>query len=158
MAKVLLIKTYIDRLRGNLYPASPLPIDELLLPPEIRNNPEYVRPVDNPISTVPADDTEIQTVELDQKIDGTKPNDVGIETKAYVSYSEAEEALNKININKADFDELIKIPHVGKAIANKIIQERNKAPFESIDDVTKRVPTKFGIEWSQFITVQSDEA
>lgn len=158
MTKVILIKTYIDRTRGNLYPASPSPIDVALLPPEIRSNPEYVRPVDSPKpNTVPADDTEIQTIKLNQKINGVEPVQEVIETKTYVSYPEAKDALEKININEASFDDLVKIPHVGKAIANKIIQERNNAPFTSVEDIVKRVPTKFAVDWSEFITVTTNE-
>lgn len=147
---VILIKTYIDRTRGNLYPASPTPIDELLLPPEIRDNPEYVQPVGSKTKNLPADDLEVQTVRIERKDDEEKPS---IEIKQEVVYEEAKEQLEKININEASFDDLIKIPHVGKAIANKIIQERNKQLFTSIEDVVNRVPTKFGVNWSEIITV-----
>ncbi|MFN7161419.1 MAG: ComEA family DNA-binding protein [Candidatus Gracilibacteria bacterium] len=151
MAKVLLIKTYVDRLRGNLYPSSDTPIDELLLPAEIRNDPNYVRSLDEEKPTsIPATDTEILETKLDTGLD---KDDVKIEIDEKIVYEEVSEELKTIDINKADFEELLKLPHIGKAIANKIIQERNKRPFTSVEDLNARVPLKFGASWTDISSV-----
>ncbi len=45
-------------------------------------------------------------------------------------------ASDKIDINKADADELVKLPGVGPAIAARIIEYREKnGPFKSIEDI-----------------------
>jgi competence protein ComEA len=44
-----------------------------------------------------------------------------------------------IDINKAGIDELQKLPDIGPAFAQRIIDERKKKPFEKVEDLT-RVP------------------
>ncbi len=42
-----------------------------------------------------------------------------------------------VDINKASIKELESLPHIGPAIAQKIIDYRSKTPFESISDIMK---------------------
>jgi competence protein ComEA len=44
----------------------------------------------------------------------------------------------KINVNQADAEELRRLPRIGKELANRIIEERRKGPFKSVEDL-KRV-------------------
>ncbi|MBI5418065.1 helix-hairpin-helix domain-containing protein [Candidatus Poribacteria bacterium] len=45
----------------------------------------------------------------------------------------------KININTANFNELVSIPYIGPKIADKIIEIRNKKKFNNINEL-KEVP------------------
>ncbi len=56
---------------------------------------------------------------------------------AFVPMVGAGEA-EKININKADLDELSKLTHVGKGYAQRIIEYREKnGPFKNPEDITE---------------------
>jgi competence ComEA-like helix-hairpin-helix protein len=46
---------------------------------------------------------------------------------------------NPIDINRASVDELQKLPDIGPAFAKRIIAEREKRPFEKVEDL-RRVP------------------
>jgi len=42
-----------------------------------------------------------------------------------------------INVNKADFKELVTLPFIGEKIAKEIIKERQKKPFNSLEDLLR---------------------
>jgi competence protein ComEA len=44
----------------------------------------------------------------------------------------------KISVNEANAEELRKLPRIGKELAKRIIEERRKGPFKSVEDL-KRV-------------------
>lgn len=45
--------------------------------------------------------------------------------------------IKKININTASYTELICLPHIGKNLAEKIIEQRKITPFKHIDEIKK---------------------
>jgi competence protein ComEA len=45
-----------------------------------------------------------------------------------------------IDLNRASATELQRLPGIGPVIAARIVQERRKAPFQSVDDLKGRVP------------------
>jgi len=56
---------------------------------------------------------------------------------AFIPMAGAVEA-EKVNINKADLDELCKLTHVGKGYAQRIIEYREKnGPFKNPEDITQ---------------------
>jgi len=48
-------------------------------------------------------------------------------------------ALAAVNVNTASFDELQTISGIGPATAQRIVDERRKGPFKSLDDLQARV-------------------
>ncbi len=48
-------------------------------------------------------------------------------------------ALAAVNVNTASFDELQTISGIGPATAQRIVEERRKGPFKSLDDLQARV-------------------
>jgi competence protein ComEA len=48
-------------------------------------------------------------------------------------------ALAAVNVNTASFDELQTISGIGPATAQRIVEERRKGPFKSLDDLHARV-------------------
>jgi competence protein ComEA len=48
-------------------------------------------------------------------------------------------ALAAVNVNTASFDDLQTISGIGPATAQRIIDERRKGPFKSLDDLQARV-------------------
>jgi competence protein ComEA len=42
-----------------------------------------------------------------------------------------------LDLNKADFDQLLKLPGIGPSMAKRVIDYRTKTPFYSIDDIMK---------------------
>lgn len=48
-------------------------------------------------------------------------------------------ALAAVNVNTASFDELQTISGIGPATAQRILDERRKGPFKSLDDLQARV-------------------
>ena len=48
-------------------------------------------------------------------------------------------ALAAVNVNTASFDELQTISGIGPATAQRIVGERRKGPFKSLDDLQARV-------------------
>jgi len=48
-------------------------------------------------------------------------------------------ALAAVNVNTASFDELQTIAGIGPATAQRIVDERRKGPFKSLDDLQARV-------------------
>jgi competence protein ComEA len=48
-------------------------------------------------------------------------------------------ALAAVNVNTASFDDLQTISGIGPATAQRIVDERRKGPFKSLDDLQARV-------------------
>ena len=48
-------------------------------------------------------------------------------------------ALAAVNVNTASYDELQTISGIGPATAQRILDERRKGPFKSLDDLQARV-------------------
>ncbi len=57
--------------------------------------------------------------------------------KLYMEEKTTEEDIFPVEINTASFEELVKIPGIGPVIANRIIEERRKKPFENIKELLR---------------------
>ena len=53
-----------------------------------------------------------------------------------------------LNANTSLATALEALEGVGKTTVEKLIRERNQKPFESLEDLQKRVPLKFGKQWA----------
>lgn len=163
---VILTQTYIDR-HGNMYDASPFEVRRGDLPAAIRNDPDYVR-LKQGVLVAPVSEQEIERTvlpsasntseqpknfkpqlnviapldEVNQAAETLKQDMVEAETLNEVSD-------NKLNINEASLSELIALNGVGAALAQKVLKERERNKFESLDDLKKRVPLKFGKNWGE---------
>lgn len=136
--KVILIKTYIDRKSGNMYDASPFPVLRSSLPEAIRYDPEYVK--ESKYNSIEIKENEINRIDLngaDKSIDISPKKEIILEEKELEPF---------VNINTADLNELMKLPGVGKTIAEKIILER-KIKKLTKEDISSRIPLKFGNRW-----------
>jgi competence protein ComEA len=47
--------------------------------------------------------------------------------------------LPKINLNKAPFQELVRLSFIGPVIANRIIEYRKHCPFQHVDDLVVKL-------------------
>lgn len=152
MTWVILKKMYIDRKTGNVYDPQPTKVKSILLPKEIRNNPEYVEVLEegeeqskNYVKKyVPLEEAEVETVEINKP---ENEREIKVETEMKINYEENKEILEKLNINEASFDELLKLPYVGRNLAAKIVEERAKQQFKDLMDLKSRVALKFGAKW-----------
>lgn len=72
------------------------------------------------------DEEKIYIPEIGEEIS----NDISVESKS--SYKEES---GKININSCSREELISLPGIGEAIADKIIEYREATPFKTIEDI-----------------------
>ena len=71
-----------------------------------------------------------------ENIDSGKTN-ISLEKSNQVSKSTAKIEKGSIDINRANKNELEKLPRIGPAMANRIIEYRNNfGPFKSINDLT----------------------
>ncbi len=64
-----------------------------------------------------------------------------------------------IDINRASAEELRKLPGIGPKLSQRIIEERRKAPFQSVDDLRRRVPGIGPITLQNlrpYVTVEND--
>jgi competence protein ComEA len=63
-----------------------------------------------------------------------------------------------IDINQASLEELQRLPGVGPVMSQRIVEERRKAPFKSVDDLrrVKGIGQKTLEKLRPFITVRSD--
>lgn len=152
MTWAILKKMYIDRKTGNVYDPQPTKIKLQLIPKEIRNNPEYVeileegeeKPKNYVKKYVPLDEAEVETVEINIP---ENEKDIKVKATMQVTYDDNKQVLEKLNINEASFDELVKLPYVGRNLAAKIVEERQKQQFKDLMDLKSRVALRFGAKW-----------
>jgi type II secretory pathway component PulK len=62
----------------------------------------------------------------------------------------------QVNVNYASRAALSSVPGMTGELADSIIQERSKGPFESLDDITKRLGTSVPDESRSFLGVADD--
>jgi len=62
----------------------------------------------------------------------------------------------QVNLNYASEAVLMSVPGMTEELADAIIEERSKGPFESLDDVTKRLGTSIPDESMPFLSVADD--
>lgn len=147
--KVVLVKSYRDR-RGNLYPAAPYERLRYELPEAIQHNPEYVQTKDN-YTFIPNESPQVERVILDtgasnDDLDGRIKREFKAEIGIITTPKEVEA---KLDINSADLLALVALPGVGEALAKKLMAQREKEAFSSLEDVQRRVPLPFGRSWGE---------
>jgi type II secretory pathway component PulK len=62
----------------------------------------------------------------------------------------------QVNVNYASRAAMLSVPGMAEELADSIIQERGKGPFESLDDLTKRLGTSVPDESQSFVGVADD--
>lgn len=63
---------------------------------------------------------------------------------------------SQVNVNYASRAAMLSVPGMTGELADSIIQERGKSPFESLDDLTKRLGTSVPDESQSFLGVADD--
>lgn len=168
MKTQFLIKTYITK-EGNIYYPGEYNASNPL-PEEICQDPSYVKlqvedyvkaqkpePVQEAVSVVEhksSFEPEAKTpglageTTLNKRVENTET-----EIKPQVSVLKVQ----SININSANYEQIVALKGVGKNIANKIIEYREASPFVNYTDLTERVPLSFGNNWEKFeLTFEAD--
>lgn len=72
-----------------------------------------------------------------EKLESEKRKQLELENqkKELEDYVGVGKTINKVNINTATMGELIQLPHIGPALAQKIIDYRSDTPFKSSKDI-----------------------
>lgn len=74
----------------------------------------------------------------DPRIDsGMLPSHVSISPRSTSTSKKESSLTSAINVNNADQSELQKLPGIGPKLSQRILDERAKAPFKSIDDLRR---------------------
>jgi len=147
--KVVLTKPYRDR-RGNLYPASMHEKFRYELPEPIRYDPYYVS-VKEEVRFMKQNQDTVDRInyglsasndDKDGRLQNEFKADIGV-------LKTTQELKDTVNVNEADIKALVALPGVGEALARRVITQRQKSYFTSIEDIEKRVPLPFGRSWSE---------
>jgi hypothetical protein len=125
MKKYKLLRTWIDKKRGNPY--FPDEYVESQLPEEIRNDRYWCLPLDEievSFTTKPKDDSiiDLRINKPDNEISVTRQETV-VEKDTSV----------KVNLNTAKLEDLLKVQGIGQTTAEKIIKNR---PLKSLDSLS----------------------
>lgn len=149
MRYVRLKKPYYDRKTSNYYYYGNDFVPEVMIPAEIRDNPEYVEYKAENESAVIAIEDEVTTTSInvemsaDDRIVEPSLDEETIQINNYVKSEEiAEEAAERIDVNTASEAELLKLKGVGKALAKRIVEERAKKRFESLEELNNRLQAR----------------
>jgi hypothetical protein len=125
MKKYKLLRTWIDKKRGNPY--FPDEYVESQLPEEIRNDRYWCLPLDEievSFTTKPKDDSiiDLRINKPDNEISVTRQETI-VEKDTSV----------KVNLNTAKLEDLLKVQGIGQTTAEKIIKNR---PLKSLDSLS----------------------
>jgi hypothetical protein len=125
MKKYKLLRTWIDKKRGNPY--FPDEYFESQLPEEIRNDRYWCLPLDEievSFTTKPKDDSiiDLRINKPDNEISVTRQETI-VEKDTSV----------KVNLNTAKLEDLLKVQGIGQTTAEKIIKNR---PLKSLDSLS----------------------
>ena len=125
MKKYKLLRTWVDKKRGNPY--FPDEYLESQLPESIRNDRYWCLPLDEieiSYTTKPKDEsiTDLRLNNPDNEISVVK-QEIIVEKNQNI----------KVNLNTSSLEDLLKIPGIGQATAEKIIKNR---PLKSLDSLS----------------------